>query len=386
MKLSTKRRALLINVVLAVLLVAGAGVAYASLNGGAREQAPSGLTARVTRTTVVAEVSASGSVESAKTRSLGFGASGTVRKIYVEPGDKVKKGQVLAKLDDAPARESVEAAKAALEAARDAGTDTASGYAQYISARNTYREARRALAGTVIKAPFAGTVTAVNGTVGGPSSGSSSSGSSASSGTSGTARSSGGSATTASSSGSGGGFIELADTRKLQVVGSFTEADVTRLKVGQPATFTFDALPGVTARGKVALIDPVARTSNNVVQYAVTITMTDVPGTVRLGQTTTVRVVVDQAENVLAVPTSAITTAGGQSTVTVLEDGAEVRRRVEVGVRGDTLTEIRSGLSEGDQVVRRLSTPGGGQGGFPGFGGRGGRAPGSGGGFVGGGP
>ncbi|MEV5414079.1 HlyD family efflux transporter periplasmic adaptor subunit [Thermopolyspora sp. NPDC052614] len=382
MKLSTKRRALLVNGVLAVLLVAGAGVAYASLNGESQEPTTTGQVTRVTRGTVLATVSASGAVESAKTRALGFGTGGTVEKIYVEPGDQVKKGQVLARLDDTAARESLDAAKASLDAAEDGDTDTAAGYAEYISARNAYREARRALAGTVLKAPFAGTVTAVNGTVGGSSSGSSSS-SASSSGSSGTSGSSGGGGSggggagasgSSGSSGSGGsgGFIELADPNKLQIVGDFTEADVTRLKPGQAATFTFDALTGVTAQGKVSLIDPVARTSNNVVQYAVTISMTEVPDQVRLGQTTTVQVVVDQAEDVLAVPTSAVTTAGGQSTVTVLENGVETPRRVEIGVKGDTLTEIKSGLNEGDQVVRRLTQTNGSQGGgFPGLGGGG---------------
>lgn len=390
MKSSTKRRTLLVNGVLAVLLVAGAGVAYSSLGMGREAAATAGPTTPVTRATVTAAVSASGAVESARTRALNFGATGTVRKIYVSPGDKVKKGQVLARLDDTAAREGVTAAKASLDAAADGDTDTASGYAQYVSARNTYRQARRTLAGTVIKAPFAGTVTAVNGTVGG-SSGASSSGSSG--GASGGAGGGGGGGAGTSSSSSGTGFIELADPKRLQIVGEFTEADVTRLKVGQEATFTFDALTGVTARGEVSLIDPVARTSNNVVRYAVTIAMTDPPAAVRLGQTTTVRVVVDEAENVLAVPTSAITTAGGQSTVTVLENGVEVRRRVEVGVRGDALTEIRSGLNEGDQVVRRLTQGTERQGGFPGMGGgiRGGGGPGGfgggggGGGFGGGG-
>lgn len=363
-----------------VLLLGGAGVAYASLSGGSQPQSTATLTSRVTRGSVLSTVSASGSVESARTRELSFGTSGTVEKIYVDVGDKVKKGQVLARLEDTPAKESRSAAKAALDAAADGDTGTASGYAQYVSAKNTYSQAQRAVAGTVIKAPFNGTIMAVNGAVGGSSSGtgasSSSTGSSGSSGLGG-----GGGAGSSGSTGSNGGFVELADTAKLQIVGDFTESDVTKLKVGQPATFSFDALTGVTASGKVALIAPVAQTNNNVVQYAVTISLTEVPKTVRLGQTTTVQVVVDQAEDVLSVPTSAVTTAGGRTTVTVLENGRQVVKPVEVGVRGDTSTEIKSGLREGEEVVRRLSTTGtSGVGGrFPvlgGFGGGGGRVPG----------
>jgi macrolide-specific efflux system membrane fusion protein len=394
-KLSTKRRALIINGVLGVLLLGGVGVAYASLgSGSSNEAAP--LTTRVTRATVLSSVSASGSVASSRTRSLDFGTSGTVESIAVESGDKVKKGRVLARLDDTAAQESLDAAKASLDAANAGDTSTPSGYSQYISARNSYRAAKRAVTGTEIKAPFAGTIVAVNGSEGGSSGGSggsasSSASSSGSSGGSGSAGGSGGGGSSSAASGAastGSGFIEIADPARLQIVGQFTEADVTKLKVGQAATVTFDALTGVTANGKVTVIDPQPQTSNNVVQYAVTISLSGVPKTVRLGQTASVQVTVAKVDGALAVANAAVTTAGGRSTVKVLENGKQVVKPVEIGVKGDTLTEIKSGLNEGDQVVRTLSTttgtgggfqfPGGGGGGFGGgggggFGGRGGR-------------
>ncbi|GAA1263731.1 hypothetical protein Psi02_59460 [Planotetraspora silvatica] len=389
MKLSTKRRALIINGVLGVLLIGGVGVAYGSLGSdSSNEAAP--LTTRVTRATVLSSVSASGSVASSRTRSLDFGTSGTVESIAVESGDKVKKGRVLARLDDTAAQESLDAAQAALDAANAGDTTTPSGYSQYISARNSYRAAKRAVAGTEIKAPFAGTIVAVNGSEGGSSGGSgggaSSGGSSGGSG-SGSGGGSGGGASSAATatSSTGTGFIEIADPARLQIVGQFTEADVTKLKVGQPATVTFDALTGVTANGKVTVIDPQPQTSNNVVQYAVTISLSGVPKTVRLGQTASVQVTVAKVDDALAVANAAVTTAGGRSSVKVLENGKQVVKPVEIGVKGDTLTEIKSGLNEGDQVVRTLSTttgtgggfqfPGGGGGGFGGggFGGGGGR-------------
>ncbi|WP_214110256.1 efflux RND transporter periplasmic adaptor subunit [Acrocarpospora catenulata] len=368
MKLSTKRRALIVNLSLGVLLLGGVGAAYASLGGGGSGDQVTPQTVAVSRGNVVASVSASGAVESSRTRALTFATTGTVESIKVEPGDQVKKGQVLARLDDTAARESLEAAKASLDAAEDADTSTASGYAQYVNARNSYRAAKRALAGTVIKAPYAGTITAVNGTVGASSAGGGSSGNSGSGGNTGSSGSTG--------SGSSG-FVEIADTGRLRIVGQFTESDAIRLKVDQSATVTFDALTGVTATGKVTVIDPQAQTSNNVVQYAATITLSDVPDTVRLGQTASVRVEVATAEDVLTVPSTVITTAGGQSTVTLWANGQQVRTRVEVGVKGDTATEIVSGVKEGDQVVRTQTgtTNGGGlqiPGGFGGFGGGGG--------------
>ncbi|WP_440103457.1 efflux RND transporter periplasmic adaptor subunit [Streptosporangium sp. H16] len=375
MKLSTKRGALIVNGTLGVLLLGGVVIAYSSLGGEASSADAAVRTVAVTRATVSASVSASGTVASARARSLSFGSSGTVEKIYVKAGDKVTAGQILARLDDDSAQESLDAAAAALDTADD-DTSTAAAYAQYVTARNTYRSAKRAVEGTVIKAPFAGTVTAVNGTVGG------SSGTAAKAATN--AKNSAGSGASANSDGAAnasGGFVDLADTRRLELVATFTEADVTKLKIGQTASIGFDALTGVTASGKVTQIQPTATTSNNVVQYPVTISFTKVPKQVRLGQTATVGVVVERAEDVLAVSSAVISTAGGRSTVTVLRDGRQVPVQVETGIKGDALTEIRSGLAEGDRVVRPAATETTRQGGgFPGLGGGGGGRNGGGGG------
>ncbi|TMR09204.1 HlyD family efflux transporter periplasmic adaptor subunit [Nonomuraea turkmeniaca] len=330
------------NGALAVLLLGGAVLAYGQLGTGQAAGETTVRTVTASRGSVVASVSASGAVESAKSRALSFGTSGTVEKIYVKAGDKVGKGDILARLDDDAAQESLSAAKAMYDSAVADGTDTAQLYAAYIKARNDYREAQRTVAATVLKAPFGGTVTAVNGTVGG--------------GSGGTGQSTGQSSGQESSS----GFAEVADTRKLQLVGSFTESDAGKLKRGQTATITFDALPGVTATGKVTQIEPVAATSDNVVQYPVTVTFTEVPAQVRLGQTATVEVVVGRADDVVTVPSTAVSTSGGQTTVTLLKNGTQTRTPVEIGVKGATLTEIKSGVSEGDQIVPPAASTGGG--------------------------
>ncbi|GAA3665800.1 HlyD family efflux transporter periplasmic adaptor subunit [Nonomuraea antimicrobica] len=354
MKVSIRRKALITNGALAVLLLGGAGFAYAQLGAGPAAGEITVRTVAAGRGSVTASVSASGAVESSQSRTLSFGTGGTVENIYVKAGDKVDKGDILASLDDSTAQDGLTAAKATYDSAVDDGTDTAQLYAAYVKARNAYREAQRTVAATVLKAPFKGTVTAVNGSVGGTSSGSGSDSGAASGGQ-------GSTGTAAASSGgssSGSGFIEMADTAKLQLVGTFTESDVGKLKQGQEATITFDALPGVTATGEVTQIEPVAATTNNVVQYPVTVTFNDVPDEVRLGQTATVEVVVGQAENVVTVPSTAISTSGGQTTVTVLRNGSQARTPVEVGVQGATLTEIKSGVSEGDQIVPPTTAPG----------------------------
>ena len=382
MKAFLRRRRLLLNAALALLLAVGVGVAYLSLHDDAGASSPGRIT-RVSRGTVVSSVSASGSVASANSRDLAFGTSGTVDTIKVQVGDKVKKGKVLATLDDASAQDDLRSARAALAAAEDGDTSTPSGYSSYVQAKASYDSARRSLDGTELKAPFSGTIVAVNGSVGGSSSGSSgsssSSGGSSGSGTgstggSGGSSSSGSSSGSSSTSSSGTGFITIADTGKLQIKGEFTETDVAKVKKGQQASATFDAMQGTRATGKVTGIDQTSTTSNNVVQYGVTVTLTDPPEGLRIGATATVQVTTASAQNVLYVPAAAVRTAGGQSTVTVLSGGKQVAKQVRIGVQGDQGTEIKSGLNEGDQVV--IAATGGTTGGtgfptgrFPGGGG-----------------
>jgi macrolide-specific efflux system membrane fusion protein len=369
MKSLIKRRAFVVNGTLGVLLIGGVGFAYVSLgDDGGGGTATASRTVTVSRGSLTSSVSASGAVQSAKSRSLSFTGSGTVDKIYVKVGAKVVKGQKLGRLDQTEALENLTAAKAGYTVASDADTSTAQGYSQYVQAKNTYLSAQRALDGTILYAPYAGTITAINGTVGG--SAGSSSGSSAS-GTTST------------------GFMEIADTSKLMVEGSFTEADTTKLKVGQAATISFDALTGVTATGKVTEIGTTATTTSNVVSYTATISLTSRPAKVRIGQTATAVVTVAKASNALYVPTAAVTTAGGQSTVTVVKNGKPVVTVVTLGIAGDSGTEIKTGLAEGDTVqiaVAKTSgsstqTQFGGGGGFGGAGGgTGGGAPPAGGG------
>ncbi|MCX5272681.1 efflux RND transporter periplasmic adaptor subunit [Streptomyces virginiae] len=367
-------RALLVNGTLAVLLAGGIGFAYVSLGDDGATASATTRTTAVMRGDLTASVVASGAVESATKRALAFSGSGTVSKVHVAVGATVKKGQKLAELDRTEAQEELDSAKAQLAVAADGDTSTAQGNASYVQAKNAVSTAQRALDGTVLYAPFDGTVTAVNGSVG-----ESASGSSASSGSSGSANS------------SSSGFIELADPGAVQVTGKFTEADATKLKVGQAATVTFAALSGVTTQGEVAAIDSAPTTENNVVTFAVTVTLKEKPAQVRIGQTASATVTVSEVKDALYVPSAAVTSAGGQTTVTVLENGKPVVKTVTVGIAGSSGTEIKSGLKEGEQVRITVATgtggsgaqvPGGGGlgGGAMAPGGSGGRAPGGGGG------
>ncbi len=370
-------RAFGVNIALGAVTIAAGVWAYQAVWGGFTANASSATSTRRGTATVadVSEtVSTSASVASSNVVTANFTTNGTVTKIYVKLGDHVKKGQKLARIDATSAKQQLTTAEDNLTAANDslsraeASGDTSAidtAQAQVHSATDAVTSAQAAVDGAVLYAPITGTVIVQNGGVGA----SSSSGGSGSGG--------GGNN---SSSGSSSGFMQIADLTKMEVDASFPEADTTKLEVGQAAKITWNALPGATATGKVASIDPTATTNNGVVTYGVVVDLTSLPEGIRIGQTTTVVVTIASKANVLTVPSTAVTTVGDRSFVEVLANGVETRTAVEVGLVGDSLTEITSGLNEGDVVVLPAATststsnnP------FANFGGFGGRGPGGGG-------
>jgi macrolide-specific efflux system membrane fusion protein len=385
-----------VNATLVLLLVAGAWWAYDIVSGpgtGAAAAA-SVRSVPVQQGTVTASVTADGSLESAGSAAASFTTAGPVTSISVRVGDKVKKGQVLARVDPAAAQRSLDAAAADLDAARDAveraedaDSATSSAENEVTQAELAVDEAEAAVTGTTLKAPMAGTVVAVNGTIGSSSSGSSSQASAAGGGEStGGAESSGGGQSSEVT-----GFIDLADLSKLQVTAAFAEADATKLKEKQAATVTWNALSGTRQTARVVAVDPQATTANNVVTYGVTLSLDKVPAGARPGQTVSVSVVTGEVTGAISVNSAAVTTVGNRHTVTVLTGGAQQVRPVEIGLEGDQATQITSGLTPGEQVVITTTATGTGgtTGGFPGGGlpgglTGGGAAPG-GGGFPGGG-
>jgi len=391
-----RRRTFLINSALCVLLAAGGVWAYALLKGDATANAStsSARTAAVQQGTVTATMTASGTVASAVVMNHNFVTAGTVTQIKVALGAKVTKGQVLARVDDtetsatlATAKENLTAAGEALERAEDEADAADVDYddsdavkqAQrtVTSAQNTVDSAQRAQNGTTLKAGMAGTVTAVNGTIGSSSSGTSGGNGSSSDGTS-------------SNGESAGAFIVISDMAKLQVAASVPESDATRLKLQQAAQVTWNALPDTSVEGVVTSISPTSTTSGGVTSYPIVVSLSEVPNGAKLGQSVSLNVVVSRADDVLYVPAAAVKTTGTARTVTVVTStGAQETRSVEVGIEGDSYTEIKSGLELGERVVIATVTsgtttnqfpggtfPGGGVGpggGFTGGGGTGGR-------------
>jgi membrane fusion protein, macrolide-specific efflux system len=137
---------------------------------------------------------------------------------------------------------------------------------------------------------------------------------------------------------------------------AFSESDISKIKVGQAATVTLDALSGVELAARVTTISPVATTSSSVVSYNATLTLDQSDSQVKPGMSASASVIVGQAQGV-TVPNSAVTGTGSLATVTVLDNGEQSKKQVVVGLRGDSRTQIISGISAGNQLVVTVSLP-----------------------------
>ena len=240
----------------------------------------------------------------------------------------------------------------AMQPAKQSAIDSAQ--AQLANAQAAYDQAKRNLDAATIKAPVAGDVASISTAVGGN-----------------VPTTSSPATTTANAT----GFIVLTNVSSLEVTGSFSEADAAKIKAGQPASYTFDALSGITATGKVIGVDLLPTTSGGVTSYNATFSIDGtVPG-LKPGMTATPTVEVGVATGVINVTAQAVTTRGTRSTVNVVTTvkGKQVLTptRVVVGLKGDSADEIQSGLKVGDlvalpSVVRTTSTNGFAVGGVPG--------------------
>ncbi|MGI5131881.1 efflux RND transporter periplasmic adaptor subunit [Pseudonocardia sp. CA-107938] len=215
--------------------------------------------------------------------------------------------------------------------------------------------ATRGVDDTTLKAPQAGVVLAVNGKVGESSGASTSSSTGTTSSTSGTGSSSAASSAASSASSAGSGFVVIANLSQLAITANIAEADASKIKLGQPAQITFPGT-GTTATGSVVQITPQSTVTNNVVLYPITVAVDSVPAGVGVGATANLSIRTSAKDSVLRVPTAAVTTQGDRHTVTVRRDGTDVVVPVQLGVQGDTDSEVLSGVAEGDTVVLPSAT------------------------------
>jgi RND family efflux transporter MFP subunit len=297
-------------------------------------------------------------------RKAAVASKGTGRLVYlgVEEGDKVRKGEIIARLDDQDMVAALGKAKADLGVARadsfgtrntlertkklfasnlasQADLDAAESQylkvrANIISARAAVEQADVAMEYTRIRAPFDGTVLTKDADVGEIV------------------------APFASSANSRGAVVSMADMGSLQVEADVSESNITRVSVGQPCEITLDAYPDMRYRGTVHKIVPTADRAKATVMTKVAFNRLDD------------RVLPDMSAKVaflggelsdsaasapakLTVPSTAITERGGKQVVFTIREGIAAETPVATGERLGTQIVVTEGLTQGETVVNR---------------------------------
>ena len=238
-------------------------------------------------------------------------------------------------------------------ASNDAPADVAAQAAQVDDARAQITIAQKDVDQTVITAPVAGTITAINGAPGEVVSAPSAVTPLAPGGRAPLPQDTGnvsGPSSTVSAQGSGA-FLVLDAADPFQLVVPFEEADAARIAPGQQVDVDVDALPGDPLTGAVTSVAPAGQDLSGIVSYYATVVVQGGADRLRNGQTAEANVRVESVPDTLRVPTSAVRRVDGRPTVTVTgPDGRPVARPFLAGLVGDDYTEVRSGLTDGDQV------------------------------------
>lgn len=148
--------------------------------------------------------------------------------------------------------------------------------------------------------------------------------------------------------------ITLLDTSLLHIDVKVDEIDIAKVQPGQQVRITLDALPDVELTGKVDRIASTSTVQGGIVSYAVRILLDATDAPLRVGMTANASIIVDRRDDVLLVPNWAVRRdrASGKSFVTIVGADNQLQEvEVQVGLRGESQTEIVAGLSEGQTVA-----------------------------------
>ena len=291
-------------VTVAIAMVGGTAWLYRRADG---KEAPSYKTAPIVRTSLKSTVTATGALQAVRTVQVGTQVSGQVAQLYVDFNDKVKKGQLLARIDPTLQQAAVEDAQAQLEKAQaqltqaqdeytrnkqlfDAKVITAIEFGTYQShfsvdqaavksAQIALDRAKQNLGYTNIYSPIDGVVVARDVDVG---------------------------QTVAASLSAPELFLLANDMSTMQILASVDESDIGQIKNGQSVEFTVQSYPNRTFTGTVEQVRLQSTTADNVVNYTAVINVKNPDGKLLPGMTATVEFLTSSATNVLAVPNAAL--------------------------------------------------------------------------------
>jgi HlyD family secretion protein len=294
-----------ITILIALVTVVGGGLwFYKRAEAGGQPDFRYGT---VERTDIQSTVSATGALNAVRTVQVGTQVSGQISAIYVDFNDKVKKGQLIARIDPVLQEQAVAEAGAALERAQaqfqqakseydrnkelyDAKIVTATEFSaieatyavaksNVTSAQISLNRAKQNLDYTSIYAPIDGVVVSRDVDVG---------------------------QTVAASMSTPQLFLIANDLSQMQILASVDESDIGRIHNGQDVSFSVSSFPDRTFHGTVEQVRLQSATTENVVNYTAVVSVQNPDGRLMPGMTATVKFVTDTANGVLAVPNTAL--------------------------------------------------------------------------------
>ena len=152
--------------------------------------------------------------------------------------------------------------------------------------------------------------------------------------------------------GAGDIAFRLDNLSSLLVDVQVSEVDINSVAVGQPVTLTFDAILGTEYHGEIVEVTQAGTVEQGVVNFTVTVELTDPDSFVKPGMTAAVNIVVEEMQDVLLVQNRAVRLVDGQRVVYVLEEGEPVRKEIRLGSSSDTMSVVVSGeIKEGDVII-----------------------------------
>ena len=288
----------------------GAVLLLASVACAKKQQAPTVQLALVTRRDIIVDAQANGVIEPITIIDVKSKASGVITKMPVETGTHVTPGDLLVQIDTRDVQNRYDQAKASLDAAEaklavseadkkrnedmykarvitpqefeKVAVDYENAKSGVVSARANLDLAKQSLEDATVKAPSEGTVITKNVAVGTV-------------------------ITSATGSVSGGTtMVQMADLGVVRIRALFNETDIGTVHPGQPANVTVDAYPDRRFGGVVEKIEPQAVVQQNVTMFPVLVNLQNQQGLLRPGMNGTVSVLIDERDNVLAIPNDAI--------------------------------------------------------------------------------
>lgn len=152
--------------------------------------------------------------------------------------------------------------------------------------------------------------------------------------------------------GTGTTAFRIDDLSSLLVDVNVSEVDINSVAVGQSVKLTFDAILGREYNGQVVEVAQTGTISAGVVNFKVTVELTDADQFVKPGMTAAVNITVRELVDVLLVPNRAVRLSDGERVIYLLVNNVPTKTPIRLGSSSDTMSVLAGGdVQEGDAVI-----------------------------------